>query len=116
MDINPPRLAIAFFIPRKPRMVCAPHHACFPFPPTEKNRSDSPQLSPCGLLFPSKKSPAIPKSYESFESFQAFVYFNLGLALLAYSPFLAGIGTLLLERKKEAAHWGKLLRTSSHHH
>jgi hypothetical protein len=35
----------------------------------------------------------------------AFVYFNLGIAVLVYSPFLAGMGTLTNPPEKKLLTW-----------
>lgn len=58
-------------------------------------------LPPCGLL----KILNNPKSDEFFESFLAFVYFNLGVALLIYSPYLAGMGSLTNPLEKKLPIW-----------
>jgi hypothetical protein len=113
MDTNPPRLANCvsiFYASKTSYGVCATSCPLSVSTHRKEQERQPTVVTLCGLLFPSKKSPAITKSYE-----YAFVYFNLGLALLAYSPFLAGIGTLTNppEKKRSCSPGGNFC---AHHH
>ena len=93
-------------------MVCAPHHAAFCFHPQKRTGATAHSCRLMGSF--SSKNQQSPNHTNSLNpSPPGFCLFNLGVALLVYSPFLAGMGTLINLLKKKLLTWETFAHTGA---
>jgi len=70
-----------------------------------KEQEPQPTVAALWVPFPSKNQQSPNHTNSLNPSPPGFCLFNLGVALLVYSPFLAGMGTLINLLKKKLLTW-----------